>query len=282
MLSIAFSPSPTQSGSTSTTFPLTTNALTTLFTAPPECASQWVAFSLGDIYSPKSAFIQRIVEDTNIDVSSCYPPSTIERDQLYRSYRSLSYGPGIFPSGYTNAFSTFSPGGDGGEGKMSAACCFDSLCSGFKTHTTNTGAAYLVYSTGRYCTSEYTSATSALRLDQYGAHPMLVVPTPAAVGSGLAVLDAVTVVWERSDLKLFSGDARSVVGEEVLGLLTGEERSLAIAVGEVTSSVDGSGGAVETSKIVPSPTSKSEEGRLRGGRWLLVLEFVHVVLGLGV
>jgi hypothetical protein len=57
---------------------------------------------------------------------------------------------------------------------------------------------------------------------------------------------------------------------------------LAVAVGEVTSSVDGSGGAVETSKIVPSPTSKSEEGRLRGGRWLLVLEFVHVVLGLGV
>jgi hypothetical protein len=96
-----------------------------------------------------------------------------------------------------------------------------SLCSGFKTHTTNTGAAYLVYSTGRYCTSEYTSATSALRLDQYGAHPTLVIPTPAAVGSGLAVLDAVTVAWERSDLKLFSGDARPVVGEEVLGLLTG-------------------------------------------------------------
>jgi hypothetical protein len=68
-------------------------------------------------YAPRSWF--PIVEETSIDVSSCYPTSTISRDELYHSYRSLAYSPGICPSGYTTVHSAYTS-----ESRlMRATCC---------------------------------------------------------------------------------------------------------------------------------------------------------------
>lgn len=127
---------PSQSRAASTPS-ITVNALTTLFTPPPECATQWIAFSRGDIYAPKETYIQRIVEETYIDVSSCYPTSTISRDELYRSYRSLIYSPGICPSGFTTAHSIYSSD----NGSMRATCCAEYVL--FPVHLTRVSDTHI-------------------------------------------------------------------------------------------------------------------------------------------
>ncbi|KAG9228910.1 hypothetical protein BJ875DRAFT_476279 [Amylocarpus encephaloides] len=248
------SPSSTSSITSTTT---TTNALTTLFTPPPACTTQWIAFSRGDIYSPKETYIQRIHEDSFINFQSCYPTSTRAREDMYRNYLPLSYSPGICPAQYTTADSGYS------GGLMKATCC----ASGFTLHTTNT-SPYPLYSTYRYCISSYATATSALILKENGLYSTVHTNNaPVAVGPGIAVLDAVTVAWEVGDLPLFPSNARPVVGTEVLADLGEAESSLVVTTTEAAATA----GAVPTS-------SRSEGCSPRVRRHAVAMGILYLIL----
>ena len=64
------------------------------------------------------------------------------------------------------------------------------------------------------------------------------------MGPGIAVLDAVTAVWQVSDLLLFAGYGKPVVGTEVVAFL-GSDRSLVLGLGQTTTAMS----AVPTSRV---------------------------------
>lgn len=90
---------------------------------------------------------------------------------------------------------------------------------------------------------------------------------PTAVGPGIAVLDAVTVLWEVSDLSLFPGNAKPVVGPEVVALL-GSEKSLVLGPGDMTSAVGRIGSTATRS--MPATSSRNKGRRMRGQRVLIM------------
>ena len=74
------------------------------------------------------------------------------------------------------------------------------------------------------------------------------------MGPGIAVLDAVTAVWQVSDLSLFAVNAKPVVGTEVVALL-GSDRSLVLELGHTM--------AANSAAPTTSSKAKNEVGRLR-------------------
>ena len=73
------------------------------------------------------------------------------------------------------------------------------------------------------------------------------------MGPGIAVLDAVTTVWQVSNLSLFARNAKPVVGMEVVAFL-GSDWSLVLELGQTTTAMS----------AVLTTSSRNEVGRLRG------------------